>query len=223
MQLNEKTISILKNFADIQPNLVFREGEEIKTIAEAKNVMAVAKLDQEIPRQFGVYNLNEFLSVVDLCDDPELSFTDSHVKVSDGSGVSSVKYFYADESILTSQTKNIPMPEAEVSFKLSETTLNKIRKASSTLNHEKLLITPEDGSVRMTVVDEKDETSNSFSILVPGEYDKDVDFQFVLHIPNLKLISGDYEVDVSTKLISRFTTEDVVYYIALEKSSTYGG
>ena len=115
------------------------------------------------------------------------------------------------------------MPEAEVKFTLDEATLGKIRRAAGALGHEKLTITATDGGVKLTVIDNTDATSNAFEITVPGTVDS-TDFTFVMNIGNLKLIAGDYEVAVSSKLISQFTntSSDIKYFIALEKSSTYG-
>jgi hypothetical protein len=222
MQLTDNTMAVLKNFASIQPNVVLHEGNVIKTIAEAKNVMAVATLDQTFDKSLGIYNLDEFLNVLGLVDSPDLAFGDDFVTVK-GNGRSQVKYFYSDPSILTSPAKDIPMPEAEVKFELDEATLGKVRRAASALGHEKMTITALDGGIKLTVVDNTDNTSNAFDIVVPGSCDSE-DFTFVMNIANLKLIAGAYDVEVSSRLISKFTnnTTDVVYYIALEKSSTYG-
>lgn len=223
MQLSEKTLNVLRNFSSIQSNLVVEKGCKIKTMAEARNVMSSAILTQEFPQDFGIYDLNEFLNVLSLVDDPNLEFSNEYVRVSDPSGRSAVKYFFADSNILTSPSKDITMPECEVSFTLDESTLSRVRKAASVLGHEKMTIEANDGSIRLTVIDNNDPTSSSFVIDVPGSFQSDK-FCFVMNIGNMKLISGDYEVDISSKLLSRFAhkTDDVVYYIALEKSSTYG-
>lgn len=225
MKLTENTMAVLKNFSTIQPNVVIPEGNVLKTIAETKNVMAVAKVDQDFSKSVGLYNLDEFLSVLGLVDSFDLDWGDKFVTISDESGRSSVKYHYADPSILTSPAKDIPMPECEVSFTLDEATLNRVRRAAGALGHEKMSINAAaGGGIELSVVDNTDSTSNAFSIVVPGTHDSE-NFTFVMNIANLKLLSGDYTVDVSSKLISKFTNKnvDVVYYIALEKSSSYGG
>ena len=223
MQLNENTLSVLKNFATIQPNVVLNEGAVIKTIAEAKNVMAVATLDQSFDKQVGIYNLDEFLAVLGLVDTPDLTFADDFVTVKSTSGRSQVKYFYSDIGILTSPAKDIPMPESEVKFTLDEATFKKVLRAAGALGHEKMTITATEGGIKLTVVDNTDATSNAFEIVVPGTYETD-NFTFVMNIANLKLIGGDYDVEVSSRLLSRFknTSAEVEYFIALEKSSTYG-
>lgn len=223
MQLTDETIAILKNFSSIQKNCVFPEGDTLKTISEARNIMACAKINQEFPRSFGIYELDKFLGVLSLVEDPTLDFSEEYVTVSSSSGRSKVKYFYSSPSVLTSPAKDINMPECEVSFTFDKTSLSRVLRASSALGHEKMTITPADGAICLTVVDNTDATSNAFSIEVPGSYDSDK-FCFVMNIDNLKMVEGDYTVDVSSKLLSRFTNnnDDVVYYIAIEKSSTYG-
>jgi hypothetical protein len=224
MKLNENTLALLENYSGINANICITAGKVIKTMAEARNVMSVATLDQEFEQDFGIYDLKEFLNVLNLVEDPELTFTDEHVTVSDSTGRVAVKYFFSDPSILTSPTKDITMPECEVSFTLDQNTLSRIRKASGVLGHDKMCITPSgDGNILISITETEDSTSNSFSIEVPGTAGE-VDFSFVMNISNLKMISGDYEVDVSSRLLSRFKNKstDVVYYIALEKSSKYG-
>jgi len=222
MQLNENTVSVLKNFANIQPNLVVNEGNLVKTIAEAKNIFGTATLDQSFPNSFGIYDLNEFLGVIGLVDNPSLVFGDKYVTISDSTGRSSVKYHFSDPSILTSSDRDIPMPESEVNFELDAATLNKILRAASTLGHEKMVISPKDGALDISVTDVNDATSNSFSITVPGNYSSD-NFSVVMNISNLKLLEDDYSVEISSKLLSRFTAKNkkVSYFIAMEKSSTF--
>ena len=64
---------------------------------------------------------------------------------------------------------------------------------------------------------------NQYSITVDGGYNNE-SFKFIINIANLKMVQGTYNVKISKKLISQFTSEDsnITYWIALEKSSTYG-
>lgn len=223
MELNETTLEVLKNFASINPNLVVREGNEISTITEAKNVLASATIDTSFPKEFGVYNLSEFLSVLNLVDKPSLKFDDNFVIISDSSGRSKVKYFFSDIDMLTAPSKTITMPEADVSLTLDSSTLSKLKRAASALDNSKISISPKDGTLELSVVDPANATSNTYSIVIDGEYTES-NFTFVFDINNLKIIDGDYEVKISKKLISSFVNKNmgVQYWIALEKSSTFG-
>ena len=223
MELNETTLEVLKNFASINPNLVVKEGNEISTITEAKNVLASATIDTPFPKEFGVYNLSEFLNVLNLVDKPSLKFDDNFVIISDSSGRSKVKYFFSDIDMLTAPSKTITMPEADVSLTLDSSTLSKLKRAASALDNSKISISPKDGTLEVSVVDPANATSNTYSIVIDGEYTES-NFTFVFDINNLKIIDGDYEVKISKKLISSFVNKNmgVQYWIALEKSSTFG-
>ena len=116
------------------------------------------------------------------------------------------------------------MPECEVKFLLTNETLSKIKRASSALGYETISIRPSGNAIEINVVDSNDKTSNSFSVTVEGSFPEGTDFNFIMGVPNMKLLGEDYEVAISTKLISHFrsTTSQTQYFIALEKSSTYG-
>ena len=223
MELNATTLEVLKNFASINPNLVVKEGNEISTITEAKNVLASATIETPFPKEFGVYNLSEFLSVLNLVDKPSLKFDDNFVIISDSAGRSKVKYFFSDIDMLTAPSKTITMPEADVSLMLDSSTLSKLKRAASALDNSKISISPKDGILEVSVVDPANATSNTYSIVIDGEYTES-NFTFVFDINNLKIIDGDYEVKISKKLISSFVNKNmgVQYWIALEKSSTFG-
>lgn len=223
MELTEKTLTVLKNYATINPNVVINSGNVIKTISEAKNVLSTAKVDVEFPQQVGIYDLSEFLNVLSLVDSPRLIFEDNNFLISDGSGRTRIKYFYSDIDMLTVPTKDIKMPECEVSFSFDRETLSRVKRAASVLGHTELSLSVVDNVLQLSVIDQNDKTSNVFSIDVDGEY-KDPNFNFVFNISNLKMVDDDYRVDISSKLISHFVNDisGIQYWVALEKTSTYG-
>ena len=224
MELSENTLQILKNYAGINSNIVFNEGNNIQTISEAKNVLSAASTVEDFPQDFGIYDLNEFLNVLGLVDVPNLSFEKDYVLISDSSGRSKVKYFFSDPDMLTSPSKKIVMPQCEVQFDLDGNTLSRIKRAAAALGHDEVSITPGDGVLTLSVVDSKNATSNTFSIDIDGEFKQDAVFNFVIKISNLKILAGDYDVEISSRLITQFKHKEVGvrYWIALEKTSTYG-
>ena len=224
MEFSDNTMTIFRNFSDINQNILVKEGNILKTISEARNVLASAELEDTFPKCFGVYDLSEFIGVTNLVDKPNLSFEDEYLTISDSTGRSKIKYFYSSTDTLTTPSKDITMPFAEVSFKLESAVLDKIKRAASTLGHSEVSITDSGGSINISVVDTKNPTSNVFSIDIAGEYPEDTKFNFILNISNLKIIPDDYEVEISSKLISHFINPrmNVKYWIALEKSSTFG-
>jgi len=224
MELNDGTLQVLKNFSGINQNILIKAGNTIKTISEARNVLATAVVEEEFPNTFGIYDLNEFIGVLGLVDTPRLKFDEDFVTVGDSTGRSKVKYFFSAEETLTTPQKDINMPDAEVTFTLTNDTLNKIKRAASALGHNEVSITGKDGVLSLSVVDSQNSTSNAFSIDIDGEFNSDATFNFILNISNLKMLPGDYEVQISSKLITQFKNKEVnvTYWIALEKASTFG-
>ena len=224
MELNDGTLQVLKNFSGINQNILIKQGNTLKTISEARNVLARATLKEDFTKDFGIYDLNEFIGVLSLVDTPRLKFEDEYVTVGDSTGRSKVKYFFSSEETLTTPQKDITMPNADVKFVLDNDTLNKLKRAASTLGHNELSITGKDGVLSLSVVESQNFTSNSYSIDVQGEFNSDVAFNFILNIANLKILPGDYDVEISSKLITQFKNKDidVCYWIALEKTSKFG-
>jgi hypothetical protein len=222
VSISNDTLSVLRNFSSINPNVVLKPGQEVKTISEAKNILAVADIAEDFPTEMGIYDLNEFLSVVNLVNDPQLSFGDNHVDVVGGN--SKVKYFFSDSSILTTPQKDITMPDCEVTVSFTDDILSQIRKAASALGHSEMSISATEDGVNIKVFDSKDSSANIYNIQLANDAGyKEGQFEFVININNLKLLDGDYEVNISSKLISEWknTTKPVRYYIALEKNSNY--
>jgi len=222
VSISNDTLSVLRNFSSINPNVVLKPGQEVKTISEAKNILAVAEIAEDFPTEMGIYDLNEFLSVVNLVNDPQLNFGDNHVDVVGGN--SKVKYFFSDSSILTTPQKDITMPDCEVTVSFTDDILSQIRKAASALGHSEMSISATDDGVNIKVFDSKDNSANIYNIQLANDAGyKEGQFDFVININNLKLVDGDYEVNFSSKLISEWknTTKPVRYYIALEKNSNY--
>ena len=222
MNLSNDTLAILKNFAAIQPNIVFKAGNELKTIAEAKNIVAKATITETIPQNFGIYDLNDFLSSMSLFSNPSFSFADDGKNATISEGKSSLTYFFSDESSLTFPQKDVAMPPIDVSFTLTQDTLQALRKATSLLSVDTISVEDAGSGIVVRVKDPKNSTSNSYGTEVDGNNNGHT-FKFHFDIANFKLIPGDYEVNISGKLISHFKhkTLPIEYWIALEKSSTY--
>jgi len=224
MELSDRTLMLLKNFSAINTNLVVSPGQKLKTISVAKTMFSSASVDESFESSFGIYDLNEFLNVLNLVERPNLNFQSDHVIISDATGRSRVKYFFSDPDMLTAPSKEIVMPEGEVKFTLDTRTLSLLKSAASALGHNEISIVPGNGAVTLKVTDVNNATSNAFSVDVAGSYEEGVDFNFVLNVSNLKVLSEDYDVSLSSKFISHFKSQQssLEYFVALEKSSTYG-
>jgi hypothetical protein len=218
MKLSKETVNLFKNFAGINSNILLKAGNEISTISAQKNVMSDTTVTETFPRDFGIYDLNEFLGAMSLFNDPELDFSDKFVTIKEGGNA--IKYFAADASVLTVPTRKISFPEAEVEFTLTSTMLNMIHRTASVLRATDLQIIGDGEKIVVQVGDKKNLTGNSYNAHV-GSTDKT--FQANLKVENMKMLPGDYIVSISSKKISRFkaSTSELVYYVAVEADSTF--
>ena len=220
MNLSDKTLTILKNFAGINNSILVKQGNNLRTISVAKNILAEARIDEEFSRDFAIYDLNQFLNGLGLHQDPELDFTEnSYLTIREGKR--RVKYFFADPQVIISPPeKEITLPSEDVHFQLETVALEKLLKAAAVYQLPDLSIIGGSGVVKLVVRDKKNDTSNEYTIVV-GETDKEFTFNF--KVENIKIIPGSYDVIVSSKLLSKFQNSqyDLKYYIALEPDSTF--
>ena len=226
MKLSNETISMLKNFASINSQIVLNPGNVIKTMSESKTILSAATIAEDIPSQIGIYDLHEFLGAMSMFEDPELTFDETFKSVRISQDRQAIKYFFSEPSILTSPQKDVVMPSTEIAFTLTQETLASIRKAASALGINTVVVTGEadENTGKIVVTDVDDPTSNSFEIELDGLTREEDAFKLVFNIGNFKFINGDYDVAITKKLISHFkhTKDPVEYWVALEKNSSYG-
>jgi hypothetical protein len=219
MKISTNTRDVLKNFSTINSGIRVKQGNKVETISNMKNILAVATVSEEFPKDFAIYNLPEFLGATSLLEDPDFEFNDASLSIADDS--SSLSYFYASEGMVIAPDKIITMPEAEISFDISTQLLNDLNKAASVLGVNDLILESDGTKVTLTVKDKKNTTSNTFSRIV-GEGNGDT-YTMYFKIENLKVLEGSYAVSVSSKGISHFNNKDIdlEYFIALEPDSKF--
>ena len=221
MKLSDHTVDVLKNFASINQNLIIKEGSTLTTMSAMKNIVAKAEVEESFDKEVAIYDLNEFLASISLFTNPVLEFNEGFVTIKEENNPkNSLKYFYSDPSVVTSPNKTITMPSKEVSFKLNGENLNKLKRAAGVIQAPDLVLEKKNTDVFLTVKDKKNDTANTFSIDVDTVADGS-DFKFFFKVENLKLMDGDYEVDISSKNISHLesSNKDVEYWVALEPES----
>jgi len=220
MKLSDSTLTILKNFAGINNSILVKEGKRLRTISVAKNILAEAEIKENFPKDFAIYDLNQFLNGLSLHQDPDLDFNqDSYLSIKEGKR--RVKYFFADPNVIISPPeKDITLPSEDISFQLDSASLEKLVKAAQVYQLPDLSAIGEAGVIKLVVHDKKNDTSNQYAIVV-GETEKEFSFNF--KVENIKIIPGAYDVVVSSKLLSKFTNTkyNLTNYIALEPDSNF--
>ena len=221
MNLSNDTIAILKNFANINQNILVKPGEKLNTISTMKNILATASIKENFEQEFAIYDLPEFLRTLDLFETPTLKFNGgTSVGISGKDGKSASKYTFADKSVIVAPTKTITMPDTEIAFKLSKDNLSKLMKGVVTLNLPDIEVIGNGSTIQLVANDRKNKASNKFSIDI-GTTDKT--FKAYFKAENFKMIEDDYDVVVSKQKISHFVARQkpVQYWIALEPESEF--
>jgi hypothetical protein len=221
MKLSKETTEILKNFAAINPSLVFQAGTVQKTVSPQKTVLAKANFSEDFGKEFAIYDLSQFISSISMMENPDLKFSDDSVVISNGRARTTIRFAKAD-LISSPPSKEIALPSAEISFTLEASALQSALRAAGVLGLPELALVGRSGKAYLAALDSKNEGSNSFEYEVG---DANANYRMVFKIDNLKILSRDYEVRVSAKGISHFKSKagDVEYWIATEQTaSKYG-
>jgi hypothetical protein len=218
MKLSQNTFNLLKNFSGINQSISVKSGNTIRTISVAENILAEANVEETFPKNFSIYDLNEFLGGMSLMHGADMEFgSDHYVKIKNNR--SAIKYFFADSSLIKqAPDQGIKVPSADVNFVLSESDIQSLTRAAAVYQLPDFSVIGDSTNVTVLVRDKENDTSNTFSINV-GQTDDE--FVLNMKVENLKLIKGDYDVVMSKRLISRFTNKSipVTYWIALEPDS----
>lgn len=217
MKISDNTFDVLKNFSTINQSLAFKAGNVVRTVSPQKNILAQATVSESFPVDFAIYELNQFLGLSTLFEDPDFDFGSAQVTLKEGT--STANYTYADPSMITTPPdKNIQLPSEEVKFALSKGDLKKVLNGAHQLGLPEVVVRGKDGIISFVATDTKNPNSNEFSAVVGST---ESEFQFVFKTENLKFLPEDYSVTISAKGISHFASTTVQYWVATEANSKY--
>ena len=221
MKISKHCASMLKNFSDINMSIEVKAGNTLRTVSVQKNILAETVVEETFPQDFAIYELNRFLGAASLFEDPTFEFGEKSVRIGDSSR--SIDYVYCDPTmIVTPPEKNITVPDAEVRFKLSQDNLSQVLKAGNVLGTPEISVESDGTQMYMKALDVNNDSSDTFKIdLRPNSQS----FRFVFKTENFKMVSNvDYDVEISSKGIARFSFQDKIqYWVATESTSTFGG
>ena len=223
MKVSEKTINLLRNYANINQSIEFREGKNLKTVSPLNTILASVEVEEQFTRTFPIYELNRFLGTLALFQNPELDFTDNGVVISDENHEATYRYCGSSSMFQTPPEKNITFPDAEVSFELYQDQFKKTINAANTLGLPEVVVEGNSSDIQLVVSDTGNVSSDIFSTTV-GKTDHT--FRMIFKVENLnKIMEGDYHVSLSSKRISHFkrNSDSLQYWIALEQNSSYEG
>lgn len=224
MKLSTQTISILKNFGAINQGIFFKKGKTLKTVSSHKNILAQANINEEVPAEFGVYDLNNFLSVISLSADPTFEFEDKNVVIVGNKGRSKTKYRFCEPTmIVTPPEKELAMPDPEISISLTEDDFDDIMRTAAVLSSPQIAVESDGKKVNLATLDTANDSAHT-NTLELGDGDGKV-YKMIFKTENLsKILPGNYSVNISSKGISHFKNKDadLQYWVTTEQGSKFG-
>jgi len=224
MKLSNETISVLKNFGTINQGILFKKGKTLKTVSSHKNILAEVDIKEDIPAEFGIYDLNNFLSVISLHkDDPSFEFDDKQVTIIGNKGRSKIKYrFTPANMIVTPPEKSLTMPDAEIKFNLTAEDFEWVMRAAGVLASPQVAIESDGKKVSIVTLDLQNDSAHTDALeIAEGNGNK---YRMVFKTENItKVLSGTYEVSISSKGISHFKNKNLPlqYWITTEQGSKF--
>lgn len=217
MKFSDRTLTILKNFATINPSLVFKPGYVLRTVSPQKTVMANAIIEDEIPANACVYDMSRFLSTCSLFNSPDIRFDQKRFVISEGK--TETKYVYADKSMVISAQDNDPvLPSKDVEVTVAWNDIQSVLKASGVLKLPEIAFVGENGYCYLRAIDSSNPSADTYGVELGETNDT---FQLIIKTENLKLLPFEYKVTLCSKGISKFESDVVYYFIAIESKSTY--
>lgn len=223
---SKNTLAILKNFSSLNSNLLVRPGNVIKTITPSKAGMALATVDETFDVEFGIWDLNKFLGVISLFNNPTFAFGEKSVRIKNG-GDSVVNYYYSEPKLLSYPTKDVIMPEISVSITMTEKQFSELQKAASVMQLPDISFVGTRGDkITAKVSDMSDPTSNSYKVVVGDSIYDGPSFEFNFKMENIKILPGDYTINFAKNIVGEFVHKSISlkYWFAMEaNTSTYGG
>jgi hypothetical protein len=94
-----------------------------------------------------------------------------------------------------------------------------VLRAMSIMSLPELAVTGDSGKLCVEAINSHNPTSDKYSIQVD---ETDLNFKMIFLAENIKIISEDYDVSISSRGIAHFKGSDIEYWIATESSSTFG-
>lgn len=221
MKFSNETLGLLKNFASINTNIIFKQGDVVSTISNAKNIFAKATIKETIPNEFAIYDLNSLLAMLTLMENQDVTFGDKSLIVTSDKG--KFEYFYSNPEIVTGAPTNEIEHVDVYKFKLMAEDVQMIMKAAAITGAPTVSVANKNQNVILSVSDRKNDTASNFKKNLGTAFD---DFDVFIAVENLKVVPDAYEVSVAKTpngkakfLHFKHESRQLQYWIACEPGS----
>ena len=207
-------MDVLKNFQSINPSMAFHPGTMLSTIAISRKIMAFAEVDQSLEAEFGIYELGKFFSAISIFKNPVIKVDKQLIHISENN--KSLNYVTCDirDIITPPETMEKKLPFIDDTFRLTDITIKNTLKAAAVLSHPHIVFEAKGGKLRISTQNVDKPTHESYSEVL-GDQKKD--YKIVLKTENIKVLPGDYDVNICFKAkLVQMTGDKIMYFLAAE-------
>lgn len=228
MKLSQETINTLKHAASINPSIMIDAGNMIFSVHESRTVRMQATVEETFPQSFALINLNQFLNIISLVDDAELTFNDDNVLITSSNGNQKMTYFFSDPAVIQQSNKQIKSDiQYDFSFNITRDDLQKLNRAAAAIMADDICVYNEGAEIYVSALDKKKQAGNTFKLLVGSDSALEgKNFKVYFRKNNLKLTNNDFTVSVSSRGVSTWKAMDssvpeLIFYIVIERDSEF--
>lgn len=228
IKLTPDTIAILENYAAIAKGVILKPGE-LKTLSKTGASAAAATITEEFPHEVPVHDILNFLNVLGLFNEPIIEFNEAKkfMTITDATDPSrSTRFYYSAPELMKSPKGRIRPSGPEVRFKLTESQLAVLVKATAVLKKPEWAVIAAGKTIKLVTYNSKEPNSNDFSLIVEGD-PNGVECTSVFSFENIRLLKGNYDVIV-TEQLGQFTNTDraksggeLLYWIGVEATTKF--
>lgn len=202
MILSEQSLALLKSLSRVSKSVYLEKGNVQRVASPNSTVVCEVTLEEEIPDNFGIYDLSALLNLIKVCDAPDIDFSGKSLIVTDTkNGMRAVFNASAKELINTVDSMDdILNADISLMFDLPGEVLKRMNElaVANSLTHIAFDDTPDGIIMRLFKKDVKD----SGSITIPLTRDKKDDSlciktPFVASAVNMKVEYESYKVMIA--------------------------
>jgi hypothetical protein len=221
MKISSETLQLLKNFASINMNILFRPGDVISTISSSNSIFAKATIKETIPNELAIYDLSSLLAMMTIIDNQDIIFNPKSVSIVSPAG--KFEYFYSNpDTVVAAPTGTIEHVDVH-KFTLTAEEVQMVMKAASITGAPSISITCREQAVVLSVGDRKNLTASNFKKDLGTSFNA---FDVHIAVENLKIIPDAYEISVAKTangkakfLHFNHLSRSLQYWIACEPDS----
>jgi len=147
MKLSKKTLDILKYLSTVYPSILIKSGSVLRSRNEPRNALVKVNIEESFPVDFVLYDISNFLKVVDLFTEPDIEFVgdihSGHMVLSENSAT--LRYKFSSPELhanIPADVDYVPPDGAwSATFKLDDTEIDNILNVAKVMNLDEISFT----------------------------------------------------------------------------------